>query len=371
MLPISEPYLDREELKNVTEAVRSGWISYKGKFVKEFEDSFSKYVGMKYGVACSHGTNALHLALAALGISRGDEVIVPSLTYIATANAATYLGAKPVFIDSHPEYWCIDPEKIEEKITRRTKAIIPVHLYGHPCDMDMIQEIAERHDLRIVEDAAEAHGALYKGRRTGSLSDISCFSFSPIKTITTGEGGMCMTNNKELAESMRTLIEGGVRRGAENPYYHEVLGFNYLMTNLQAAVGVAQVKKLDRLVGRKRKTAKIYRELLEPLETQGRVVLQREMPWKGTKSSCWAFVILVDPRKRDHLRKRLLGKGMETRPVFVPMDLQPIYKTTQSANPRTNPVAKGISERGVMLPNGPRITEEHIEGVARAIKGIL
>ena len=202
MIPIAEPCLGKEELSNVIEAVKSGWISSKGKFIEAFEENFARYCGVKYGVATSNGTVALHLALKALDVRMSDEIIVPTLAFIAVANAVTYCNAKPVFVDSHSEYWCIYPDKIEEKITPKTKAIIPVHLYGHPCDMNAVMDIAEDHNLYVIEDAAEAHGAECKGKKVGGLGDISIFSFYGNKIITTGEGGMCLTNNEELAEKM-------------------------------------------------------------------------------------------------------------------------------------------------------------------------
>ncbi|NQU99168.1 MAG: DegT/DnrJ/EryC1/StrS aminotransferase family protein, partial [Parcubacteria group bacterium] len=243
MIQVSKPSLGREELNNVMEAIKSSWISSKGKFITEFEENFAEYCGVKYGIATANGTVALHLALKALKISKGDEVIVPDLTFIATANVVTYCNAKPIFIDSNPDYWCIDPEKIEEKITTKTKAIIPVHLYGHPCDMDAITKIAKKYGLYVIEDAAEAHGAGYKGKKVGSFGDISCFSFYGNKIITTGEGGMCLTNNQKLAERMKILRDHGM--SPDKRYWYDVIGFNYRMTNIQAAIGVAQLKKID------------------------------------------------------------------------------------------------------------------------------
>ena len=250
MIPVAEPSFDEEELKNVVEAVKTGWISSKGKFVKEFEENFANFIGTKYGVATMNGTAALHLALKALNISKGDEVVIPDLGFIATANSVTYCNAKPILVDSHPDYWCIDPFKIEEKITQNTKAIIPVHLYGHPCDMDPIMEIAESHNLYVIEDAAEAHGAEYKGKIVGGFGDINCYSFFANKVITTGEGGMCLTDNDELYQKMILLRDHGMN--PQKRYWHDFIGFNYRMTNLQGAVGVAQLKKIDKFLEKKR-----------------------------------------------------------------------------------------------------------------------
>ena len=243
--PVAEPRFGDAELRYVSECVLTGWVSSAGKFVKKFEDLFAAFCGTKFAVTTTNGTTALHLSMLALGIGPGDEVIVPSLTFISTANAVTFTGAKPVFIDSEPYTWNIDPVGIEKAITSRTKAIIPVHLYGHPADMDPILEIANKYGLAVVEDAAEAHGALYKDKKVGSLGKIGMFSFFGNKIITTGEGGMIVTDDQKLAEKLRILRDHGM--DPNKKYWHDRLGFNYRMTNLQAAIGVAQVKKLKGL----------------------------------------------------------------------------------------------------------------------------
>jgi perosamine synthetase len=362
MIPIAEPSLGKEELNNVIEAVKSGWISSKGDFIEEFERNFSSYCDRKYGVATSNGTVALHLALKALGIGKDDEVIIPDLTFVAVANTVTYCNAKPVFVDSHPNYWCIDPEKIEEKITPRTKAIIPVHLYGHPCDMDAILDIAEEHNLYVVEDAAEAHGAEYNGKKVGSFGDVSCFSFYGNKIITTGEGGMCLTNNEELAEKMRILRDHGMNPNRR--YWYDIIGFNYRMTNLQAAIGVAQLKKLDKFVEKKRQIAKQYSEELKDLEERGVITVHPEMSW--AKSVYWMFCILVDDKfgmSRDDLMKKLEQKGIDTRPFFYPMHVMPPYKNNEEFT-----VAEGISRKGINLPSGVGLTKEDVERIVNEIR---
>ncbi|WP_324735232.1 DegT/DnrJ/EryC1/StrS family aminotransferase [Thermococcus sp. SY098] len=365
MIPVSEPLLGEEELKNVIEAIKSGWISSKGEFIKEFEEEFAKYIGTKYGIATSNGTTALHLALTALGITSGDEIIVPTLTFVATANAVTYCNAKPVFVDSHPEYWCIDPEKIEEKITDKTKAIIVVHLYGHPCDMDWIKDIAEDHGLYLIEDAAEAHGAEYKGKKVGSFGDISCFSFYGNKIITTGEGGMCLTNNEELAEKMRILRDHGMN--PKKRYWHDVIGFNYRMTNLQAAIGVAQLKKLDKFIEKRRLIAKWYSEELRELEEKGLIKLHPEMPW--AKNVYWLYSIVLEDSSnvsRDELMEKLKERGVETRPFFYPLHTLPIYKTNKSF-----PVAEKISKNGINLPTSSKLEKNDIAIISEAIKKVI
>ena len=362
MIPIAEPSLGEEELKNVIEAVKSGWISSKGTFIEEFERNFSCYCGRKYGIATSNGTVALHLALKAFGIGKGDEVMIPDLTFVAVANTVTYCNAKPVFVDSHPDYWCINPEKIEEKITPRTKAIIPVHLYGHPCDMDPIMKIAKEHNLYVIEDAAEAHGAEYKGKKVGSFGDISCFSFYGNKIITTGEGGMCLTNNEELAEKMRILRDHGMNPNRR--YWYDVIGFNYRMTNLQAAVGVAQLERLDEFIEKKREIARWYSEGLKDLEEKELVTLHLEMPW--AKCVYWMYCILIEDKfgmSRDDFMKRLEEKGIDTRPFFHPMHVMPPYK-----NEEKFPVAEEISRKGINLPSGVSLKEEEIKFICNEIK---
>ena len=365
-IPIAEPCIGEEELRNVIEAVKSGWISSKGKFIEEFERVFAGYCGVKYGVTTANGTVALHLALKALEIKKGDEVIVPTLTFVATANAVKYCNAKPVFVDSHPEYWCVDPEKIEEKINKNTKAIIPVHLYGHPCDMDWIRDIAEDRGLYVIEDCAEAHGAEYKGKKVGSFGDIACFSFYGNKIITTGEGGMCITNNEELAEKMLILRDHGMSK--ERKYWHEVVGFNYRMTNLQAAIGVAQLKKLDTFVKTKRQIAKWYSEELKELEEKGLIKLHPEMNW--AKCVYWMYSVLVEDKarfSRDELMKMLEKHGIETRPFFFPMHKLPMYNN----NNEKVPVAEELARKGLNLPSSVNLTLDNISYICNTINTIL
>ncbi|MCK4348485.1 MAG: DegT/DnrJ/EryC1/StrS aminotransferase family protein, partial [Thermoplasmatales archaeon] len=277
MIHIAEPSLGEEELNNVIEAVKSGWISSKGDFIEEFEQGFAKYCNRKHGVAVSNGTVALHLALKVLGLGFEHQVIVPDLTFVAVPNSVTYCNARPVFVDSHPDYWCINTEKIAKKITKNTKAIIPVHLYGHSCDMDSILKIAGDYGLYVIEDVAEAHGGEYKGKKLGSFGDISCFSFYGNKIMTTGEGGICLTNNEELAKKMRILRDHGMTPNKR--YWHDVIGFNYRLTNMQAAIGVAQLKKLDAFVNKKRQIARWYEKGLKDLAHEGKITLHPEMSW--------------------------------------------------------------------------------------------
>lgn len=364
-IPVSEPYLGKEELDNVVKAVKSGWISSLGEFITKFEHNFANYCGMKYGIATSNGTTALHLALASLGIKAGDEVIVPSLTFIATANAVFYCNAKPVFVDSNLSNWCIDPEKIEKKITKKTKAIIPVHLYGHPCDMDPILKIAKKYNLYVIEDCAEAHGAEYKGKKIGSMGDISCFSFYGNKIMTTGEGGICLTNNKKLAEKMKLLRDVGM--DLKRRYWHNVIGFNYRITNLQAAVGVAQTKKIDYFIGQKRKIAKWYNQGLENLEKKGLIDLHPEESW--AKCVYWMYSILIKDKggkTRNKLIEKLKKTGIDTRPFFYPIHILPPYKNNQKL-----PIAEKLSKTGINLPSAVTLTEKDVKIVTRTINSFF
>lgn len=358
-IPVAEPEMGDEELQNVMEAVKSGWVSSKGPFIEEFEKNFSSYLGVKHSVATSNGTTALHLALVALGIGSGDKVLVPSLTFISVANTVKYTGAELAFVDSHPEYWCLDPHKIEEKIDNHTKAIIIVHLYGHPCNMDEIMGIAKDHELHVIEDCAEAHGAEYKGKKVGSFCSVSCFSFYGNKIITTGEGGMCLTNNEELADKMKILRDHGMNPNKK--YWYDVVGFNYRMTNLQAALGVAQLKKLNLMITKKRQIATTYKKLLEKLPG---VTPAPEMPW--AKNVYWLYSVLVKNTLRDNIIKQLGRKGIETRPFFYPIHILPPYRRSL-----TLPVAEELSSMGLNLPSGSRISENTIREVVESLSEAL
>lgn len=362
IIPVCEPKLDGNEFKYLSECVRSNWISSIGSFIEKFENAFKKYSGTRYAVACSSGTAALHLALAALEIKKGDEVIIPDFTMIATANAVTYLGAKPVFVDADPVTWNIDSNKVERKITRHTKAIIPVHTYGLPADMNRINFIAKKYNLFVVEDAAEAHGAEYKDKKVGSIGDVACFSFYGNKIITTGEGGMVTTNNKKIAEKIKLLRDHAF--SSERHFWHKYLGYNYRMTNLQAAVGLAQTERFTALVEARIKNAHYYNFLLKNVKG---VVLPPEV--KGIKNVYWVYPILINENfglSRDQLRAYLGRKGIETRTFFIPLHLQPIY---YSANSRQRfPFAEELCQKGLYLPSSAKLTKKDIRYIVECIK---
>jgi perosamine synthetase len=368
MIPVCEPTLQGNELKYITEAVSSGWISSAGKFINQFEEKFSSFCNAKYGISCSSGTVALHLAIEAMGIGKGDEVIIPTFTMIASSNAVIYAGAKPVLIDAEPETWNIDINKIEEKITKNTKAIMVVHTYGHPVDMDKIKAIADKHNLPIIEDAAEAHGAEYKGKKAGSLGDIACFSFYANKIITTGEGGLITTNNQQWAENARNLRN---HHFSEPRFTHNKVGYNYRMTNMQAAIGLAQLEKIDELIDARRKNAKLYSQLLKDIPG---ITLPPEKEW--AKNVYWMYGILISKKfgkTMPQLREELKNKGIDTRTFFTGMHKQPAYKEQDSRFPDITgsyPIADQLEQQGCYLPSSSHLTEEQIKTVAEAIKTI-
>jgi perosamine synthetase len=359
-LPVAEPQVGERELQYVSECVISGWISSGGKFVTRFEEMFAAYCDSRYAVATSNGTTALHLALLALGVGLGDEVIVPTLTFIATANAVAYTGAVPVFVDSEKDTWNIAPDLIEAAITPKTKAVIPVHLYGHPANMLPVLDIAARHGLAVIEDAAEAHGARHRGQRVGSIGDIGIFSFFGNKIVTTGEGGMLVTDSAEIADRARLFRDHGMR--PDRRYWHTVLGYNYRLTNLQAAVGVAQMEKIDSIVTAKQELAGQYHEFLRDVPG---ISLPPEQDW--AESVFWLYTVLVDEQRfgmdRDGLMAALAQQGIETRPVFYPVHTQPIYNTGQCL-----PVAEELSRRGLSLPSAVTMQSQDIERVCSIIR---
>ena len=360
-IPVSEPDLSRLEMDYVNECMRTSWISSSGKFISEFESSFAKYCGAKHGVSTTSGTTALHLALASLGIKHGDEVIVPDFTNIASANAVVYTGARPVFVDVDPDTWCMDPGKLRESITSKTVAIMPVHMFGHPCDMDAITAVAAENDLYVVEDAAEAHGAEYKGKRAGSLGDVACFSFYANKIITTGEGGMVLTNSSEIAEKARLLKNLSFDR--KRTFIHQHLGFNYRMTNIQAAIGIAQLGRIGRMIEAKRRNAMIYNDALSDVSWV-RTPVEKDY----AKSVYWMYPILVDePGKRDGLRKHLEKNGIETRLLFAPMHRQPALQGLVETS-GSYPVSEDLYARGLYLPSSTRLEERQIRFIADMIR---
>lgn len=362
-IPVAEPSITQKEIDYVMDAVKSGWVSSIGEYISRFEQSFAEYIGVKYALTTSNGTTALHLALVSLGIKEGDEVIIPDLTFVATANAVAYTGAKPVMADVDPETWCIDPEDVKKKITPKTKAIIPVHLYGHPANMDPIMEIAEEYNLFVIEDCAEAHGAEYKGRKVGSIGNCGVFSFYGNKIITTGEGGMITTNDENLYQKAKHLRDHAMSK--EKRYWHTEIGFNYRMTNIQAALGLAQLERIEEIIQKKRQIFTWYKEGLKNLEG---IRLNPEKEWARNVFWMVCFVSEVfDEIKRDEFMKKLRGQGIDTRPFFYPCSLMPMYKK----DGLINPVSYEIYKKGLNLPSGYNLKEEEVEFICRNIQNIL
>ncbi len=362
-IPVCEPTLGGNEMKYVMRAVETNWISSAGSFIPEFESRFAAACGTKYGISCNNGTVALHLALSTLGLEPDDEVILPTFTMIATLNAVTYVGAKPVLVDNEPTYWQMDPEQVAAKITPKTKAILPVHIYGHPVDMDPILDLARSRGIWVMEDSAEAHGAEYKGRRCGGLSDAGVFSFYGNKIITTGEGGMITTDNTELARLAWNLRDHAFSH--ERHFWHKYVGYNYRMTNLQAAVGLAQVEQLDGFVAARRSHAAAYTARLR--EIPG-ITTPPEASW--AKNVYWMYGILVDKEKygmgRDQLRAVLADHGIETRTFFIPMHCQPVY--WQKFKGQRYPVAESLCRDGFYLPSASSLSPADVEYVADVIR---
>ena len=367
-IPVNTPLLDGNEKKYLNECIDSGWISSEGPFVKRFEMAMAEKVDRKFGVAVSSGTAALDVAVASLGLKPGSEVIMPAFTIISCASAIVRAGCVPVLVDADPHTWNMDVTQIEAKITKKTKAIMVVHIYGFSVDMDPVMDLAKRYDLKIVEDAAEAHGLVYKNKPCGSFGDVSIFSFYPNKHVTTGEGGMVVTNDESIykkCQGYRNLCFKPEKR-----FVHDELGWNYRMTNMQAALGVAQLEKLDRHVEMKRKMGKIYIELLKNVEGI-------QIPVERTDFSdniYWVFgIVLKDEVQIDAETaiKKLAEKGIGTRPFFWPMHEQPVFQKMGLFKNEKYPVAEKIARRGFYVPSGLGLKEGEMERVAREVRGIV
>lgn len=349
-VPVASPNLKGNEFKYLVDAFLSTWISSSGKYINQFEAEFSKFCDTKYGVAVSNGTVAIHLALETLGIGPEDEVIVPDLTFAATINTVFHAGATPVIVDVCSNSWCIDPEEIRKAITPKTKAIIPVHLYGQVCDMDAIMKIADEHQLFVIEDCAEAHGAQYKGKKVGSFGHISTFSFFGNKIITTGEGGMCITNYEVYNDTMRVLRDHGMSK--EKRYWHEKIGFNYRMTNLQAAIGVAQLERIDEIIDQRVAIENDYRLLLEKFTC---IEFQKNL--KDIKRVTWLVSALITNGKRDELIDKLKIEKIDARPFFYPLgDMEPYQDYVFS-----NSNSKVLSKKGINFPTAPNLLTSEIK----------
>ncbi|NTV49880.1 MAG: DegT/DnrJ/EryC1/StrS family aminotransferase [Geobacteraceae bacterium] len=367
MIPVAEPLVTERDIELVNEALKSGWISSAGKFLDLFEERWAAYCRMPYGIAVSNGSVALDVAVALLNLLPGDEVIMPTFTIISPAQSVVRAGGVPVLVDSDIRTWQMDTGQIEAKITPRTKAIQVVHVYGHPADMNPILDIAKRHGLVVIEDAAEVHGATYKGQRCGGLADISTFSFYANKLVTTGEGGMVLVRTPELAERARELRNLCFQK--KQRFLHDELGFNFRLTNLQAALGVGQIERMDEIIARKRAIAARYHELLADVDG---IVLPVEEQW--ATSVYWVFGILLKETTRlDAVRMAtaLKERGVETRPFFLGMHQQPVFQRMGLFTGESYPVAEQLARQGIYLPSGLTITDEQIIHVVKAVRECL
>lgn len=366
-IPVCEPMLAGNELKYVTEAVSTGWISSSGKYVTEFEKQFAEYCGCKYGIAVCNGTIALHLALIGLGIGKGDEVIVPTFTMIASAFAVCYTGAKPVFVDADKDTWNIDVKKIEEKITSKTKAIMPVHIFGKMCDMDAVHALAKKYNLYVLEDAAEAHGASYHGVKAGASSDIAAFSFFANKNITTGEGGMVVTNNKEFYDRARYFKNVCFPLDGPRNYQHEDIGYNYRMSNVVAAIGLAQVEKADDYKGMRIRNHQLYKKYLSGVPG----ILFQSEPYKDCVDVCWMNTIVINSKEYGHTKDELIAylkeNEIDTRLLFTGMHKQKALQDFGCDCSGDYPVCEWLTENGFYLPSASSLTEDQIKKICDLI----
>lgn len=363
-IPVNEPLLDGNEKKYLAECIDTGWISSEGPFVRRLEEGMARRVGRKHGIAVCNGSVALDVAVSALGLGAGDEVILPAFTIISCAAAVVRAGAKPVVVDSDPVTWNMDVEQVAAMITPRTRAIMVVHIYGLPVDMDPILTLAEKHGLKIIEDAAEMHGQTYKGRACGSFGDISTFSFYPNKHVTTGEGGMVLTDDPALAERCRSLRNLCFQK---KRFVHEELGWNFRMSNLQAALGVAQLERLDEFVERKHRMGRRYNELLKD-------VPGLQLPLASTQYAenvYWVYGVVLTrevPFEAEEAMTRLAAEGVGTRPFFWPMHEQPVFRRMGLFEGVRCPVAERLARRGFYVPSGLALREQDVGRVSRAFR---
>ena len=355
------PSITEKEISYVNDAVSQGWNDQWNKYIIKFEETFAKYIGVKHAIATSSCTGAMHLALQRMGIGPGDEVIIPDITWVATASVVTYVGAKPIFVDIEKDTWCIDPESIKKSINSKTKAIMPVHLYGHPANMNEIQDIAQEKNLLVLEDAAPSLGAEYNGQKTGSFGHASAFSFQGAKIATSGEGGIFLTNDSSLYENVSKLGDHG--RSLTKPLWNDEIGYKYKMSNIQAALGLAQLERIDELVDKKRKIFKWYSERLDSISG-----IQLNSEKTNCKNIYWMTTIVLDKSfniSRDDFIRKLKEWNIDSRPAFYPLSHMPMFETIH------NPNAEHLSQNGINLPSGHNLSEDDINYICTVIKNIL
>jgi len=363
--PIAEPDIGKLEERYVLDAVRSGWVSSLGRYVTEFENRFARFCETSEGISTCNGTAALHLALASMGIGDGDEVVVPALTFVASASAVLYAGAVPVFADVDESTWCVNADTIAAALSERTRAIVVVHLYGQPADMDPILSLAASRGIEVIEDAAEAHGALYRGRKVGSLGRAGVFSFYGNKIITTGEGGMITTNDAQLAERARFLRDHAM--SSTERYFHPEIGYNYRLTNLQAALGLAQLERVDEFARRRRDVMRWYREALGD---HPEIVLNPDLPW--AENANW-MVSALFPESMDagEIAARLRELGIDTRPFFRPLHMLPSFRSVEREERKSLPVAERLAQRGLNLPSVGHLRRSDIRFITKAVEDVV
>ncbi len=368
MINVSEPLLSNKAKINLLKCFKSEMISSSGPFLQEFEKKWASYCGVKYGVAVTNGTSALQIAFKSLDLKPGDEVIMPSFTIISCALAIIETGAIPVLVDCYQDTWCANIEEIEKKITKKTKAILVVHMFGHPAEMRQLQEIKKKYKLKIIEDAAEAHGALYKKKVVGSFGDLACFSFYANKLITTGEGGMVVSNNKVLTEKLRSLRNLSFR--SDRRFYHTEIGYNYRLTNLQAALGLSQIENIQKHILIKRNNTFFYNKIL------GRMNLPLQLPSERSHCSSvfWMYGVVIKNKhmKASMLAKKLMEFGIETRPLFLGMHRQPVFKNLKFFNDNKSfPITDELSDYGLYLPSGLKLKKSEIKYVCETLRKIF
>jgi perosamine synthetase len=370
MIPVNEPLLNGKEKEYLLNCIETGWIGSDGPYVKKFEQMMAEYVGRKYAVAVTNGTSALEMVIVALGIGSGDEVIMPTFTIISCAQAVVKAGAKPVLVDCDYRTFNMIVEDIEKKITPKTKAIMVVHIYGLPVDMDPVLEIAQKYGLKVIEDAAEVIGQEYKGRKCGSFGDISIFSFYPNKHITTGEGGMVLMDDEALYERCKSLRNLCFLPDPEKRFIHEELGWNLRITNIQAAIGVAQLERIDKIIEKKRWVGRTYQKLLSDIEVLNLPIDKTDY----AENIYWVFAVTLKddyPKNAKEIMSDLKSKGVDTRPFFYPMHKQPVFKKIGLFEGESYPNAEKLYERGFYIPSGLALTEEQIIKVAEVMLEVL
>lgn len=364
---VCEPLITKNAKKYINDCIDSEWISSAGKYLEDFEKKWSNYCGADEGIAVTNGTSALQVAFKSLNLQPGDEVIMPSFTIISCATAIIEAGGTPVLVDCYPDTWCLNIEQMKEKVNNRTKAILVVHMFGHPAEMDPVMKIVKRHNLYLVEDAAEAHGATYNNKRVGSFGDLACFSFYANKLITTGEGGMVLSNNKKLTKKIRSLRNLSFR--SDRRFYHTEIGYNYRLTNMQAAIGISQIENLQNHIDIKRKNTFLYNNIIRKMDLPLRLPSENE----NSKSVFWMYGVVLKNKKLNAkiLAEKLENRGIETRPLFLGMHQQPVLKKMKLFNNEKFPVTEELSRFGLYLPSGLKLNKKKINFICNVLKDIF